>query len=45
MNLYEKGRELRLAGDPSGAARFLTEAAEQSPNDRAVLTELALARV
>lgn len=45
MNLYEKGRELRLAGDPSVAARFLTEAAEQSPNDRAVPTELALARV
>lgn len=41
--LLDKGREFRAAGDPSGAARFLAEAAERVPTDRTVLTELALA--
>lgn len=41
--LLAKGREFRAAGDPSGAARFLVEAAEHAPTDRTVLTELALA--
>jgi Flp pilus assembly protein TadD len=43
LTLLERGREFRAAGDPSSAARFLTEAAEAAPNDRLVLTELALA--
>lgn len=43
MELLRKGRMFRAAGDPSGAARYLTEAAEHVPHDRTVLTELALA--
>ncbi|WP_306745974.1 tetratricopeptide repeat protein [Saccharothrix yanglingensis] len=41
--LLRKGRMFLAAGDPSGAARYLAEAAEQAPTDRTVLTELALA--
>lgn len=41
--LLRKGRVFRAAGDPSGAARYLAEAAEHAPHDRTVLTELALA--
>ncbi|WP_158849292.1 tetratricopeptide repeat protein [Saccharothrix deserti] len=43
LELLAKGREFRAAGDPSSAARYLAEAAEQAPQDRTVLTELALA--
>ncbi|MCS7479693.1 hypothetical protein ACFFQW_38900 [Umezawaea endophytica] len=43
FELVRLGREFRAAGDPSNAARFLAEAAEAVPADRAVLTELALA--
>lgn len=41
--LVERGRLYRAAGDPSTAARHLAEAAEHVPEDRGVLTELALA--
>ncbi|MFI9011254.1 tetratricopeptide repeat protein [Actinosynnema sp. NPDC053489] len=41
--LLRKGRMFRASGDPGGAARYLAEAAEHAPNDRTVLTELALA--
>ncbi|TQM81012.1 tetratricopeptide repeat protein [Saccharothrix saharensis] len=41
--LLRKGRLFRASGDPSGAARYLAEAAEHAPRDRTVLTELALA--
>jgi Flp pilus assembly protein TadD len=41
--LLRKGRMFRASGDPSGAARYLAEAAEHAPEDRTVLTELALA--
>ncbi|MEV1115322.1 tetratricopeptide repeat protein [Actinosynnema sp. NPDC049800] len=41
--LLRKGRMFRVSGDPSGAARYLAEAAEHVPTDRTVLTELALA--
>ncbi|MEU5693737.1 tetratricopeptide repeat protein [Actinosynnema sp. NPDC020468] len=41
--LLRRGREFRVAGDPSGAARILAEAVEHAPEDRTVLTELALA--
>ncbi|MGM1058853.1 tetratricopeptide repeat protein [Saccharothrix sp. Mg75] len=41
--LLHKGRVFLAAGDPSGAARYLAEAAEHAPTDRTVLTELALA--
>ncbi|NUT46806.1 MAG: tetratricopeptide repeat protein [Saccharothrix sp.] len=41
--LLRKGRMFRAAGDPSGAARHLAEAAAHAPEDRTVLTELALA--
>ncbi|GGP61182.1 tetratricopeptide repeat protein [Saccharothrix coeruleofusca] len=43
VELLRIGRGFRAAGDPSGAARYLTEAAEAVPGDRTVLTELALA--
>ncbi|SDN07887.1 Tetratricopeptide repeat-containing protein [Allokutzneria albata] len=43
MELFERGRMFRAAGDPSGAARFLSEAAASEPTNRAVLEELALA--
>ncbi|MEU4740600.1 tetratricopeptide repeat protein [Actinosynnema sp. NPDC023658] len=43
LELLRKGRMFRAAGDPSGAARYLAEAAEHAPHDRTVLTELALA--
>jgi Flp pilus assembly protein TadD len=43
LELLRRGREFRFAGDPSGATRFLTEAASLAPRDRTVLTELALA--
>jgi Flp pilus assembly protein TadD len=43
FELVRRGREFRAAGDPSGAARILAEAVEAVPQDRAVLTELALA--
>ena len=41
--LIEQGRLFRESGNPSAAARYLTEAAELAPQSRAVLTELALA--
>ncbi len=41
--LLDRGRLFRASGDPSTAARYLAEAAEAAPDDRAVLTELALA--
>ncbi len=43
LELLRKGRMFRASGDPSGAARYLVEAAEHAPRDRTVLTELALA--
>jgi Flp pilus assembly protein TadD len=43
LELLRKGRMFRAAGNPSGAARYLAEAAEAAPRDRTVLTELALA--
>lgn len=43
VELLRKGRMFRASGDPSGAARYLAEAAEHAPHDRTVLTELALA--
>jgi Flp pilus assembly protein TadD len=43
LELLRKGREFRAAGDPSSAARYLVQAAEETPRDRTVLTELALA--
>ncbi|GAA1306952.1 tetratricopeptide repeat protein [Saccharothrix xinjiangensis] len=43
VELLRRGRGFLAAGDPSGAARYLAEAAEQAPRDRTVLTELALA--
>jgi Flp pilus assembly protein TadD len=43
VELLRRGRSFRAAGDPSGAARYLAEAAELAPRDRTVLTELALA--
>ncbi|MBM7772122.1 Flp pilus assembly protein TadD [Actinokineospora baliensis] len=41
--LYELGRRYREGGDPTTAARYLAQAAEEDPSSRAVLTELALA--
>ncbi|MCP2300384.1 tetratricopeptide repeat protein [Actinokineospora globicatena] len=41
--LYELGRRYREGGDPTTAARYLSQAAEVDPTSRAVLTELALA--
>lgn len=41
--LLERGRMFRAAGDPSGAARFLTEAAAAAPGSYSVLLELARA--
>lgn len=41
--LLDKGRLFRSMGDPSTAARYLTEAAELAPSNGAVLVELALA--
>jgi Flp pilus assembly protein TadD len=41
--LLDRGRLFRSSGDPSTAARYLSEAAQAAPTDRAVLTELALA--
>jgi Flp pilus assembly protein TadD len=43
MELVRRGRMYREAGDPSTAARHLSEAARHVPEDRSVLTELALA--
>ncbi|CRK61786.1 hypothetical protein [Alloactinosynnema sp. L-07] len=43
MTLLEQGRLYRESGNPSVAARYLAEAAEQEPESRSVLTELALA--
>ncbi|HEU5471128.1 MAG TPA: tetratricopeptide repeat protein [Actinophytocola sp.] len=41
--LLDRGRLFRMSGDPSNAVRYLSEAAEAAPDDRTVLTELALA--
>ncbi|ACU34815.1 tetratricopeptide repeat protein [Actinosynnema pretiosum subsp. pretiosum] len=41
--LLRQGRIFRGAGNPSTAARHLAQAAELVPDDRTVLTELALA--
>jgi Flp pilus assembly protein TadD len=43
LELLERGRLFRESGNPSAAARYLSEAATAAPADRAVLTELALA--
>jgi Flp pilus assembly protein TadD len=43
MELVQRGRVYREAGDPSTAARHLSEAVRHVPDDRSVLTELALA--
>ncbi|HVK21173.1 MAG TPA: tetratricopeptide repeat protein [Actinokineospora sp.] len=43
MTLLEQGRLYRESGNPSVAARYLAEAAEQAPDSRSVLSELALA--
>jgi Flp pilus assembly protein TadD len=43
LELLDRGRLFRESGNPSAAARFLSEAATAAPDDRAVLTELALA--
>jgi Flp pilus assembly protein TadD len=42
-NVLDRARMFRESGDPSTAARYLSEAAAAAPDDRAVLTELALA--
>ncbi|HET9141498.1 tetratricopeptide repeat protein [Actinophytocola sp.] len=42
-DLVDRGRLFRMSGDPSTAIRYLTEAAAFAPDDRTVLTELALA--
>lgn len=41
--LLQRGRLFRESGDPSSAARYLSEAATAAPDNRAILTELALA--
>lgn len=43
MELLDRGRLFRESGNPSAAARYLSEAAAAAPDDRTVLTELALA--
>jgi Flp pilus assembly protein TadD len=43
LELLNRGRLFRESGDPSTAVRYLSEAAEAAPDDRAILTELALA--
>lgn len=43
LELLERGRRYREAGDPSTAARILSEVVDAAPDNRAVLTELALA--
>lgn len=43
LELLDRGRMFRESGDPSTAARILSEAATAAPDNRAVLTELALA--
>lgn len=43
LDLLERGRLFRASGDPSTAARYLTEAAAAEPTSRSVLLELALA--
>jgi len=43
LELLDRGRLFRESGDPSTAARILSEAATAAPDNRAVLTELALA--
>ena len=42
-DLLDRGRMFRMSGDPSTAIRYLSEAATFAPDDRTVLTELALA--
>jgi Flp pilus assembly protein TadD len=41
--LLDRGHDFRESGDPSRAVRYLSEAATAAPDNRAVLTELALA--
>lgn len=43
LELLDRGRMYRESGDPSTAARILSEVAAAAPDNRAVLTELALA--
>jgi Flp pilus assembly protein TadD len=43
LELLDRGRMFRESGDPSTAARVLSEVASAAPDNRAVLTELALA--
>ena len=43
IELLERARLFRASGDPSTAARYLSEAAGAAPDNRAILTELALA--
>ena len=45
LELLGRGRMFRESGDPSTAARILSEVATAAPDNRAVLTELALAHV
>ena len=43
LDLLDRGRRYRESGDPSTAARVLSEVATAAPDNRTVLTELALA--
>ena len=43
--LLDRGRMFRESGDPSTAARHLSEAATAAPDSRDILTELALAHL